>query len=96
MRQMRPIRCGLLLATVRHLCCCCCMCGMCTNALCLKTTTSRLHHAQAQTAGAGCRVPEECPAEVQETILECLRLDPAERPTAMQVRWRCSCSVQDA
>ena len=35
-----------------------------------------------------CSVPEEAPAEVREVVHHCLQLDPATRPTAMQVRTR--------
>ena len=35
-----------------------------------------------------CRVPEECPEEVEAVINNCRRLDPNERPTALEV-----CSV---
>ncbi len=39
-------------------------------------------------AGCVCRVPEECPVEVETIINNCRRLDPNERPTASEV-----CSV---
>jgi serine/threonine protein kinase len=31
------------------------------------------------------RVPEECPQEVADLMMECLRLEPSQRPTASQV-----------
>lgn len=48
---------------------------------------------------AGClmlrrRVPDECPAEVRQLILECLETRPSRRPSALQVRacWLVSAS----
>ncbi|KAL4452702.1 hypothetical protein ABPG75_008364 [Micractinium tetrahymenae] len=34
------------------------------------------------------RVPEECPQEVADLMMECMRLDPSQRPTAQQVMQR--------
>ncbi len=34
------------------------------------------------------RVPEECPQDVADLMMECMRLDPSERPTAQQVMHR--------
>ena len=40
-----------------------------------------------------CRVPQECPAEIDDLINRCMHADPLERPTAKEVcdiiiRWR--------
>ena len=52
----------------------------------LRAFQSLCLHLLCRSGLTPCRVPEECPAEVQQTILQCLRLDPAERPTCVEVR----------
>lgn len=34
------------------------------------------------------RVPQECPQEVADLMMECMRLEPGQRPTAQQVMQR--------
>ena len=46
------------------------------------------HRDHIDSCAALCRVPEECPEEVDAIINACRRLDPNERPTALEV-----CSV---